>query len=98
LKACCNGLTKLVYKLIILVARALEVIPRILSQNCGAEAVRVVTDLRARHADKTDPNHVNYGINGHTGVVSNMKDLNILDTLSVKKQTLKTSVEVSFIL
>jgi T-complex protein 1 subunit gamma len=71
----------------------LEVIPRTLSQNCGAEVVRVVTDLRARHSDKTDPNHVFYGVNGHTGVVSNMKDLKVWDTLSVKKQTLKTSVE-----
>jgi T-complex protein 1 subunit gamma len=71
----------------------LEVIPRTLSQNCGAEVVRVVTDLRAKHSDLTDPNHQNYGVNGLTGIVSNMKELNVWDTLSVKKQTLKTSVE-----
>merc|ERR1719162_2974474 len=32
------------------VADALEVIPRSLAHNCGADVVRVMTDLRARHA------------------------------------------------
>merc|ERR1719390_289662 len=31
------------------VADALEVIPRSLAHNCGADVVRVMTDLRARH-------------------------------------------------
>jgi len=77
------------------VAQALETIPRTLSQNCGADVVRVITDLRAKHADSKDPNHIYYGVNGNTGKVSNMKDLQVWDTLSVKKQTLKTSVEVN---
>lgn len=76
------------------VAQALEVIPRTLSQNCGADVVRVITDLRARHADTTDPNHIYYGVNGTTGKVTNMKDLKVWDTLAVKRQTLKTAVEV----
>ena len=76
------------------VANALEVIPRTLSQNCGAEVVRVITDLRAKHADTTDKNHIYYGVNGTTGKVENMKELNVWDTLAVKRQTLKTSVEV----
>lgn len=72
----------------------MEVIPRTLSQNCGAEVVRVITDLRAKHADLTDENHNLYGVNGITGKVENVKNINVWDTLSVKKQTLKTSVEV----
>merc|ERR1712176_1368591 len=32
------------------VADALEVIPRSLAHNCGADVVRVMTDLRSRHA------------------------------------------------
>merc|ERR1711920_1214232 len=32
------------------VADALEVIPRTLAHNCGADVVRIMTDLRARHA------------------------------------------------
>jgi T-complex protein 1 subunit gamma len=88
-----EGLLQLPYQA---VASALEVIPRTLSQNCGAEVVRVITDLRAKHADTSDENHIYYGINGVTGRVDNMKNLNIWDTLSVKKQTLKTAVEVKY--
>ncbi len=79
------------------VASALEVIPRTLSQNCGADVVRVITDLRAKHADTTDKNHVDYGVNGLTGNVESMKELNVWDTLAVKRQTLKTSVEVRLV-
>ena len=78
-----------------LVANALEVIPRTLANNCGAEVIRVITDLRAKHADTTDENKKYFGVNGLTGKVESVKDLNIWDTLAVKKQTLKTSVEVN---
>jgi len=72
---------------------ALEVIPRTLANNCGADVVRIITELRAKHTDKKDPNCTNYGINGNTGKVENMKDLGVWDTINVRKQTLKTSVE-----
>jgi len=85
-----EGLMQLPYQA---VAMALEVIPRTLSQNCGADVVRVITDLRARHADTSDKTNIYYGINGLTGKIENMKTLNVWDTLAVKKQTLKTSVE-----
>jgi T-complex protein 1 subunit gamma len=76
-------------------ATALEVIPRTLSQNCGADVVRVITDLRAKHADTSDKNHIYYGVNGQSGKVENMKDLKVWDTLAVKRQTMKTAVEVN---
>jgi len=85
-----EGLMQLPYQA---VANALEVIPRTLSQNCGADVVRVITDLRGKHADTTDASNVYFGINGQTGKVENMKQLNVWDTLSVKRQTLKTAVE-----
>lgn len=85
-----EGLMQLPYKA---VAKALEVIPRTLAQNCGADVVKVITDLRAKHANLQDENRLNYGLDGVNGKVSDMKALNIWDTLSVKKQTLKTSVE-----
>ncbi len=78
------------------VANAIEAIPRTLSQNCGADVVRVITDLRAKHADNSDKNNMYFGVNGQTGKIQSMKDLNVWDTLAVKKQTLKTSVEVRF--
>merc|ERR1712048_536768 len=77
------------------VADALEVIPRSLAHNCGADVVRVMTDLRARHS-KSDG--VNWGIDGNKGVVADTKSLGILDTFQVKQQTLKTAVEAAAML
>ena len=47
-------------------ASALEVIPRTLAQNCGADVVRVLTELRSRHAPQ-DGAGLMWGINGNTG-------------------------------
>ena len=85
-----EGLMQLPY---IAIARALEVIPRILVQNCGADVVRIITDLRARHSDPNNKDKAYLGVDGNKGVIANMKDLKIFDTLAVKKQTLKTSIE-----
>merc|ERR1712151_888041 len=59
------------------VADAFEVIPRSLAHNCGADTVRIMTDLRARHASADG---VNWGIDGNKGTVANVKELGILDT------------------
>ena len=85
-----EGLLQLPYQA---VANALEVIPRTLANNCGGDVVRLITELRAKHNDKKDPNSMYYGINGLTGKVQNVKELGIWDTINVRKQTLKTSVE-----
>ena len=85
-----EGLVQLPYQA---VAKALEVIPRTLAENCGADVVRVITDLRAKHANKEDANKGLYGIDGRTGKVENMESLKVFDTLAVRKQTLKTAIE-----
>ena len=85
-----EGLVQLPY---IAVAKALEVIPRTLIANCGADVVRVITDLRARHADKENKEKADLGVDGNTGKIANMREMKIFDTLAVKKQTLKTSIE-----
>ena len=85
-----EGLIQLPY---VAIARALEVIPRTLIENCGGDVVRTITDLRARHSDSNNKDKVYLGVDGNKGVISNMKDLKIFDTLAVKKQTLKTSIE-----
>merc|ERR1719361_725399 len=77
------------------VADALEVIPRSLAHNCGADVVRVITDLRARHASADG---LNWGIDGHKGVVADVRALGIMDTLAVKQQTLKTAIEAAAML
>jgi len=77
------------------VADALEVIPRSLAHNCGADVVRVMTDLRARHAVAGG---VNLGIDGHKGVVADVRALGIVDTFAVKQQTLRTAIEAAAML
>jgi T-complex protein 1 subunit gamma len=76
------------------VVQALEVIPRTLAQNCGANVIRTLTALRAKHAagEKT------WGINGETGELADMNDLKIWEPLSVKLQTYKTAIETAILL
>jgi len=73
------------------VASALEVIPRTLIENCGGSAIRLLTALRARHAESKQPCFV--GIDGVNGVLADMTELGILDPLAVKMQTIKTAIE-----
>lgn len=47
--------------------QALEVIPRTLAQNCGANVIRTLTKLRAKHAETPVEQPCPYGINGETG-------------------------------
>ncbi|CAI4232711.1 unnamed protein product [Auanema sp. JU1783] len=78
------------------IARALEVIPRTLIQNCGGNTIRQLTALRAKHAQ--DPNNWTWGIDGTNGELVDMKQLEIWDPLSVRSQVLKTAVETSVML
>lgn len=77
------------------IARALEVIPRTLIQNCGASTIRVLTELRAKHAGCTNPS---WGVDGHSGKITDMEDLGIWEPLSVKLQTIKTAIETATLL
>merc|ERR1712200_157319 len=77
------------------VAKALEVIPRTLAQNCGANTIRTLTTLRAKHAEGDKST---WGINGLTGKLEDMKELGILEPLAVKLQIYKTAVETAILL
>ena len=76
------------------VSKALEVIPRTLIQNCGGNAIRLLTQLRAKHAGASGLN--TFGVNGNTGELVDMKVLGIWEPYRVKVQTFKTSIEVIF--
>merc|ERR1712088_296661 len=76
-------------------AFALEVIPRTLVQNCGASTIKQMTALRAKHAKNEGSN---WGINGLTGEIADMNELEIYDPASVKLQTYKTAVETAVLL
>lgn len=86
-----DGILQLPYRA---VANSLEIIPKTLIINSGADVIKKITELRAKHNDNTDKvERVNFGVNGLTGNIENMKNLSVFDTLSVKQQTLKTSIE-----
>jgi len=79
----------------IAVANALEVIPRTLAENCGASVVRVLTELRAKHAEGKNPT---WGIDGVKGTLADMMTLGVFEPYSVKAQTIKTSIEAACLL
>ena len=54
-----EGLVQLPY---LAVAKALEVIPRTLAQNCEADVMRIVADLRNKHEKQEDKEKIFYGI------------------------------------
>eukprot|EP00456_Euglypha_rotunda_P042548 TRINITY_DN3322_c0_g1_i17.p1 TRINITY_DN3322_c0_g1~~TRINITY_DN3322_c0_g1_i17.p1 ORF type:complete len:139 (-),score=23.47 TRINITY_DN3322_c0_g1_i17:31-447(-) len=76
-------------------AQALEVIPRTLIENCGASTVRVLTALRAKHADTKSST---WGVDGNKGELADMTKLNIYDPYLVKSQTIKTAFEAACML
>jgi len=77
------------------VAQAFEVIPRTLAQNCGADVVRLMTQLRAKHAGGDSET---WGVDGCKGTLADMTTLGVWDPYSVKIQTIKTSIESSCML
>eukprot|EP01134_Creolimax_fragrantissima_P007649 CFRG7649T1 len=77
------------------VASALEVIPRTLIQNCGANIIRTLTKLRAVHAEE---GKTTWGVDGETGKIVDMKELGVWEPLAVKLQTVKTAIETASML
>ncbi|GAA5962791.1 hypothetical protein JCM5350_002691 [Sporobolomyces pararoseus] len=76
------------------VSEAMEVIPRTLVQNCGGNAIRVLTSLRAKHA----AGEHQFGVDGETGKVVDMKDYGLYESAAVKVQTIKTAIESACLL
>merc|ERR1719415_31632 len=76
-------------------ANALEVIPRTLANNCGANPIRTLTQLKAKHATE---GNASWGVNGLTGKVEDMKQVGVLEPLAVKLQTYKTAIETAILL
>lgn len=77
------------------VAIAMEVIPRTLIQNCGSNVIKTLTQLRAKHASGEG---TTWGVDGEKGVVRDMKEMNLLESYSVKIQTMKTAIEAACML
>lgn len=79
------------------IAQALEIIPRTLAQNCGANTIRTLTTLRAKHAAQV-MNHCAWGIDGETGQLVDMNERGIWEPLAVKLQVYKTAIETAILL
>ena len=77
------------------VATALEVIPRTIAFNCGANTIRTLTALRAKHAEGSS---ASWGVDGMTGKLEDMERLGVLEPMAVKLQTYKTAVETAILL
>lgn len=89
-----KGLEQVAYKNI---AIALEVIPRTLAQNCGADVVRTITELRAKHAQDPEGNWA-WGIDGLSGKIADMHVTGVWEPYEVKAQTFKSAVEAACLL
>jgi T-complex protein 1 subunit gamma len=74
------------------IAAALEVIPRTLAMNCGANVIRVLTDLRSRHAAGQGSY---WGIDGIKGVIADVRELKVIEPAAVKIQCIKTAIEAA---
>lgn len=76
------------------VAQALEVIPQTIATNCGADTIRIMTKLRAAHADGKSTT----GVDGEKGVLCEATDLGIWEPLVVKESIVKTAMEAACML
>lgn len=83
------------------VAEAMEVIPRTLIQNSGNSPIKVLTQLRAKHAEGSEDSTnsgSSWGIDGDLGKVVDMKEFGVWEPISVKEQSVKTAVESACLL
>jgi T-complex protein 1 subunit gamma len=94
-----EGVAQWPYKAI---AEAMEVIPRTLIQNAGSSPIRVLTQLRAKHAEDANKTGAQgggtWGIDGDAGKVVDMKEFGIWEPQAVKLQSIKTAVESACLL
>lgn len=76
------------------VADAMEVIPRTLIQNSGNSPIRVLTQLRAKHAEGAH----SWGLDGDKGTPVDMHEYGVWEPEAVKMQSVKTAVESACLL
>lgn len=75
-------------------AEALEVIPWVLAENAGHDAIDVVLKLKSLHkSNKKGAQY--YGVDLNSTEPVNMLDQNVIEPLRVKTQAIKSSAEVA---
>ena len=73
------------------VADALELIPRVLSENAGLDSIDLLVDLRAAH----DAGDVNAGLNVFTGEVEDTFEAGVVETAHAKEQAIASATEAA---
>ena len=89
MKVLSNFHSEQVLDFFILVGYALEIIAKTLATNCGRDVVRIITELRAKHAEKGNSA---FGIDGNKKKICNMEESNVWEPVAVKNQVLKTAI------
>jgi len=73
-------------------ADALEIIPKVLAENGGLDAVEILADLRAKHDVEGG---VVFGLNLFSGQIENMEDATIVEPKAIFLQGLRSATEVA---
>ncbi|MFW6128245.1 MAG: thermosome subunit alpha [Halobacteriota archaeon] len=75
-------------------AKSLEVIPRTLAENAGLDPINSLVELKSAHEEgKKDS-----GIDVNTGKIGNMRELGVLEPISVKTHAISSADEVAVML
>jgi thermosome len=74
-------------------ANAVEIIPKTLAENAGFDVLEVVGELRKRH-DKGE-HWAGVNVLDDQNKIANMSDLNVLEPLRVKIQSIKSATEAA---
>jgi archaeal chaperonin len=72
-------------------AEAFEAIPVAIAQNAGIDAIDIMVELRAKH---NNLQNLWYGVNVPTGKTADMWKMKVVEPLRVKKQVIKSALEV----
>lgn len=79
-------------------AEALEEIPITLARNLGMDVINTITELRTKYAQFTNGNYEWIGIDSSQRKVADVFSKNVVETLVVKEQVIKTAVETTIAL
>ncbi len=75
-------------------AKAMEIVPRSLSENAGLDAINTLIDLRKAHKE----GKVHAGINMDDGKIVDMKEANVIEPLRVGKQAIESATDVAIMI
>jgi thermosome len=70
---------------------AMEIVPLTLGENAGLDPIDLLLELRARH----EKGEKWAGVDAFEGKIKDMRDLEVYEPLSVKKQTIKSATEAA---